>query len=188
MPTQKKIDAVEALRERIERATISLSIGYRGLTVREMEALRRQLRTAEAEVKVVKNNLLALAAEKVGAQNLISVVEGPTAIAFAYGEPLAAAKALTEHARSGPKALSVQGGYMDGAALTADDINELAEMPPKPVMIGQISGQIMSPMTSLIGMLETSKRDLIFLMESVLSQLPSLVEARARQLESPQES
>ena len=188
MPTQKKIDAVEALRERIERSTISLSIGYRGLTVREMEALRRQLRTAETEVKVVKNNLLALAAEKAGAQNLISVVEGPTAIAFAYGEPLAAAKALTEHIRSGPRILAVQGGYMDGAALTADDINELAEMPPKPIIIGQIGGQLMSPMTSLIGMLETPKRDLIFLMESVLSQLPSLIEARARQLESPQES
>ena len=184
MPTKKKSDAVAALRDHLERATITMSIGYRGLLVQEMDQLRRQLRESETEVKVIKNRLLALAAEQAGQPDLTNVVDGPTALAFSYGEPLAAAKALTEYASTAPDALSIQGAYMDGQPLSSADIKELVKLPPKPILIGKISGQVQSPMANLISIIDTPVQQLSLLMQSTLSQLPNLIDARACQLES----
>src|SRR4030066_2445606 len=100
MPTQRKIDQVEDLKRRMERATITVSANYRGLRVQEMDQMRKRMRAASMEVRVVKNSLLRLAAGQTGAPELMEIVEGPTALVIAYDDPIGAPKATPEYAQA----------------------------------------------------------------------------------------
>jgi large subunit ribosomal protein L10 len=186
MPTQKKIDQVEDLKQRIERATITVSADYRGLRVLEMDQMRKRLRAASMEVKVVKNSLLRLAADQTGVPELMQIVEGPTALVIAYDDPIEAAKAITEYAQSAPPTFSLRGAFLDGRVVSAADLRELVRLPPRPVMLAQLAGHIQAPLATLSGLLESPLRELTSLLQSALSKLPSLLEARARQLEATQ--
>ena len=183
MPTQKKIDQVEDLKRRIGRATIAVSADYRGLRVREMDQMRKRLRAASMEVRVVKNSLLRLAADQTGAPELMQIVEGPTALVIAYDDPMEAAKAITEYAQSAPPTFSLRGAFLDGHVVSAADLRELVRLPPRPVMLAQLAGQLQAPLATLSGLLQSPLRELTSLLQSVLSELPGLIQARARQLE-----
>ena len=184
MPTQKKIDTVADLKERIERATLLASADYRGLRVKEMVEMRRRLREAGIEVQVVKNTLLRLAANESGQPDLLEIIEGPTALAISYGDAIEAAKALTGYAQGAPVGFGLRGGFMDGRVLSARDIRDLVRVPPRPVLIAQFMGHMQSPLAGFVGLLEAPLRELSLLMQSLLSELPGLVEARARQMEA----
>ena len=187
MPTQKKIDLVEQLKQNLERATITVSTDFRGLRVKEIEEMRRHLRRANVEVKVVKNRLLRLAADETGTPELMQIVDGPTALALGYEDPIAAAKAITEYARSAPPTFAIRGAFMDGQAISLDDLRDLVSLPPRPVMLARLAGNIQAPLAAFVGLLDSPLRELASLLQSALSELPSLLEARARQLESTQE-
>jgi ribosomal protein L10 len=184
MPTQKKIDTVADLKERIERATLVASTEYRGLRVKEMVEMRRRLREAGIDVKVIKNTLLKLAAEGAGQPDLLDIVEGPTALALTYGDAIEAAKALSGYAQGAPQGFAIRGGYMDGSVLSAKDVRDLVRIPPRPVLLAQFMGQMQSPLAGFVGLMEAPLRELTGLMHSLLSEFPGLVEARARQMEA----
>jgi large subunit ribosomal protein L10 len=184
MPTQKKIEAVADLKERIERATLVVGTGYRGLTVKEMQDLRRKLREGGVEVRVVKNTLLRLAAEQAGQAGLSQIIEGPTALAIGYGDVIEASKALTAYSQTAPQAFSLGSAYMDGTVISAAELRELVRIPPRPVLIAQLLGQLQSPLAGLLALLDAPLHELTGLLHSLLSELPGLVEARARQLET----
>lgn len=184
LPTQEKINAVAELKDRLERATIVISTEYRGLTVKEMQALRRKLREGGLEVKVVKNTLLRRAADEAGKPAVSEIVEGPTALAIAYDDVIEAAKAVTEYAQSAPQAFKLRGGFMDGAVLNAAELRDLTKIPPKPVLIAQLLGALQGPLAEFAALVESQTRELHGLLSALLSELPGLVEARARQLES----
>jgi large subunit ribosomal protein L10 len=186
MPTQKKIDTVEELKRRISRATIAIGADYRGLRVPEMEQMRRRLRQASVEVKVVKNNLLRLAADQTGMPELMRVVEGPTALVLGYEDPIEAAKAVTDYAQSAPPTFAIRGAFMEGQVISPGDLRELVRLPPRTTMLAQLAGQLQSPLAALIGLLDSPLRELASLMQSALGELPGLIEARARQLETTQ--
>lgn len=184
MPTQKKIDTVADLKERIERATLVASAEYRGLRVKEMVEMRRRLREAGIEVRVVKNTLLRHAANESGRSDLLQIVEGPTVLAMSYGDVIEAAKALSGYAQGAPQGFALRGGFMDGSVLSAQDIRELVRIPPRPVLLAQFMGQMQSPLAGFVGLLEAPLRELSGLVQALLSELPGLIEARARQLET----
>lgn len=184
MPTQKKIATVEELRDRLERATLVVSAEYRGLTVKEMQDLRRKLREGGLEVRVIKNTLLKLAAEAAGRPDLMRIVEGPTALALSFGDAIDAAKAVTGYAGTAPGAFGVRGGYMEGQLLSAGDLKELVKIPPRPVLLAMFLGQMQSPLANFIALLDAPLQELTLLIQSLLSELPGLLEARARQLEA----
>ncbi len=183
MPTQKKIDDVASLKERLERSTLVVGAQYRGLRVKEMHDLRRKLRDGGLEVKVVKNNLLRLAAEQAGQPGLMDVVEGPTALALAYGDVIEASKTVTAYAQGAPQAFAIKGAYMDGTVLSLANLKELVKIPPKPVLLSQLCGTLQSPLATFIGLLDSPLRELTGLCQSLLGELPGLIEARAKQLE-----
>src|SRR5438309_282701 len=183
MPTQKKIETVADLKERIERATLLASADYRGLRVKEMVEMRRRLREAGLEVRVVKNTLLRLAANESGQPELLEIVEGPTALAMGFGDVIEAAKALAGYAQGAPSGFGLRGGFMDGRVLSAQDLRDLVRVPPKPVLLAQFMGRIQSPLAGFIGLLDAPLRDLSMLVQSLLAELPGLIEARARQME-----
>ena len=184
MPTQKKIDDVSSLKERLERSTLVVGTQYRGLRVKEMQDLRRKMRDGGLEVKVVKNTLLRLAAEQAGKPGLVGVVEGPTALALAYGDVIEASKVVTAYAQGAPQAFTIKGAYLDGALLSAADLKELVKIPPKPVLLAQLVGSLQSPLATFIGLLDSPLQELTGLFQSLLSELPGLVEARAKQMEA----
>jgi large subunit ribosomal protein L10 len=186
MPTAKKISLVAELKQRIEQATLVASANYRGLRVKEMQDLRRALRNGGIEVKVVKNTLLQRAANEAGRPELMQIVEGPIALALTSGDVIEAAKTLNSAAQGAPPGFAIRGAYLDGQILSAEDLRELVKVPPRPLLLAQIAGQLQSPLAGLIGLLDAPLRELSGLLNSLLSELPGLIEARARQLETTQ--
>ena len=184
MPTAKKAQMIDELQDRITRSTIAVGTGYRGLTVLEMDQLRRRMRAAGIELRVVKNTLTRLAAERAGKPTLSQLVDGPTALAFGYGDILAVARAFSEYAPTAPPAFSIRAVYLDGQVLPGRELGELARLPTKEVLLAQVIGQLQSPVAVLAGLLEAPVTELARLLDAMANQLPGLLEARARQLES----
>ena len=97
MPTEAKVQAVSELVDKLSRASIAISTDFSGLTVNEITALRRHLREAGVEYKVVKNRIASIAAEQAGLDSFKEILEGASGIVLGYGEPVAAAKAVDEY-------------------------------------------------------------------------------------------
>lgn len=184
MPTQDKIDAVAEIKDKLERSTIVISTGYRGLTVKEIQTFRRKLREGGLEVRVVKNTLLKLAAEQAGKPELVEIVDGPTALAFGYDDVVEAAKAVTEYAGGAPAAFKLAGGYLDGTILDESRLKDLTKIPPRPVLLSQFMGGINGPLSNFVALMDGPLQELTLLFQALLQEFPGLVEARARQLES----
>jgi len=184
MPNPKKIESVELLTDRISRSAIAIATSYQGLTVAEMADLRRQLREAEVELRVVKNNLFRIAAQAAGTPEMAELVEGPTAVAFGYGEVTAPAKALVDYIRAAKNAFALGRGYTAGRLLSARDVEDLATLPSKEMLIAQVAGGLQAPVAHLAQLLAASiTNSAAILLSSTVAQLEGLLQARAAQLE-----
>ncbi|HZP25440.1 MAG TPA: 50S ribosomal protein L10 [Dehalococcoidia bacterium] len=184
MPKPEKIATVQDLKARLQRATLAIGAQYRGLRVAEMTDLRRRLRAAGLEIKVVKNTLLRLAAEEAGRPEVTGVVEGPTALVLGYDDPIASAKAVTDYAATAPAGFRINAAFIDGTIASGADLRDLVSLPPKPVMLSMIMGQLQSPLANTVGLLQAPLQEFSMLLQSLVGELPSLIEARARQMES----
>jgi len=126
------------------RASMAVMADYRGMTMAEMADLRGHLRKAQTEFHVVKNTLTALAGQQAGLPALASVLSGPTAIAFCYGDVQTAAKILTDYARSA-KAFKIRAALLQGRIVSANDVATVASLPPREVLIAQLLGALQGP-------------------------------------------
>ena len=174
MPTQDKIDRVEELKERLERSTITFGADYTRTTVNQMTQLRRAMRDNGLDFTVVKNTLLYLAAEQAGRPQVKEIVQGPTAVAFGYDDPAAAAKTLADYARQNANTFAIRGAVMgDGAAMGPEEVTRLATLPPRPQMIAMLLAQMQAPLSRLVGALN-----------GPVQNLDNVLRARMRQLEA----
>ena len=131
MPTQEKFDRVEELKEQLERSTITFGADYTRTTVNQMVELRRAMRANGLEFTVVKNTLMYLAAEQAGKPQVKEIVQGPTAVAFGYDDPAAAAKALADYARANANSFSIRGAVLgDSPPMGPEGVTRLATLPP----------------------------------------------------------
>ena len=164
---------VAELVEDLTSAETLLVADYRGLTNKQLEALRDQLLRHGARFRIVKNTLTRRAAHAAKADSLLELLEGPTAIAFVdtSGDPAAVAKALAATAKE-TNVLALRGGVLEGKQLSADEIDRLATLPPVDVLRGQLVGAVVAPLTQLLALVSAPLRD-----------LHGLIEARIRQLE-----
>jgi large subunit ribosomal protein L10 len=169
MNRDEKREVVERLVAQIKEAKALIVTDYRGLTVTETADLRRTLREAGASFHVAKNTLAKLAAEQAERPTLVEFLEGPTAIAFIEDDPAAAAKKLSEVARS-TKILAVKGGVMNGHTLTADQIRELGELPPRQTLLSQVVGAVNGPMQGTVGVLNAPLRDIVALLDAYIAK------------------
>jgi large subunit ribosomal protein L10 len=127
------------------------AVDYRGISVAQAAALRTTLRGNDATFTVVKNTLAELAAGEVGADGLKPLLKGPTAMTFVRGDAAAAAKALRDFRRSTQNTLlEFKGGWMDGQALSPEDVDAIAQLPSKEVLVGRLVGMIASPLSGLV--------------------------------------
>ena len=153
MPTDKKVQAVQDMTEWLDGATIVISTSYTGLPVTDMTALRRALREKEVRYKVVKNTLAYIAADKVGKPELKDIIQGPSAIAFGYGEPTDPAKALSQFIRETRSPLEIRGAVLDGRVLDTAQVEQLASLPSKDELVAQMLARMQSPISGLVNVL-----------------------------------
>jgi large subunit ribosomal protein L10 len=172
MDRTEKERVVAELADQLRSVESLIVADYRGLTNTELEDLRGKLRPHGTRLLIVKNTLTRRAAEAAGADALLSLLEGPTAIAFVEGEgdPVAAAKALSDTARQ-TKILTLRGGILQGTSMSGDDVESLAKLPPMDVLRGQLIGVIVAPLTQLLGLLTAPLRDLVGLIDARIAQL-----------------
>ena len=134
----QKDASVAELTKNFEGSTAVLLTEYRGLTVAQLKELRNSIRQ-DAEYAVVKNTLTKIAANNAGISTLDDDLKGPSAVAFVHGDPVAVAKGLRAFAKAHPH-LVIKGGYFDGAPLTADEVNKLADLESREVLLAKLAG------------------------------------------------
>jgi len=172
MKKEQKEQVVDELTQRLRAAETLLVADYRGLTMPQIDELRTRLLESGARFTVIKNTLTRRAAEAAGTEALLTLLDGPSAIAFleADGDMVAAAKALADAARE-TRVLEIRGGIMQGRAVTAAEIETLAKLPPEDVLRGQVLGAIVAPVTALAGLLNAPLQNLVGLIDARIEQL-----------------
>lgn len=146
--SQLKVEQVNDIQDKINRAKGIVLVDYRGINVAEDTAMRNALRAENIEYRVLKNRLVLRAMNAAGYEGLDKVLEGPTAVAFSYDDATAAARIIAENTRKVPK-ISIKGGIVEGKIMDAAGINVVATIPSKNVLVGQLLGLLTSPMRSL---------------------------------------
>jgi len=172
MQKEDKERVVSELTDKLRNAETLIVADYRGLTMPQIDALRGKLIENGARLSVVKNTLTRRAAEAAGADALLALLEGPSAIAFieADGDMVAVAKALADSARE-TKVLEIRGGVMQGRAISGDDVVELSKLPPLDVLRGQVVGAVIAPLTNLIALVNAPMQNLYGLIDARIEQL-----------------
>ena len=151
MNRDQKAAVIEEVAAQISESEAVFAVDYRGISVPQAADLRTKLRDADASFRVVKNTLTERAADKAGADGLKELLQGPTAMTFVRGDAAAAAKALSDFRRStGGQLLEFKGGWMNGAALGAPEIEAIAKLPSREVLYGRLVGMVASPLTGLV--------------------------------------
>ncbi|MFL5847597.1 MAG: 50S ribosomal protein L10 [Solirubrobacteraceae bacterium] len=148
MDREQKAAVIEEVARQISEADAVYAVDYRGASVPQAAELRARLRDADATFRVVKNTLTERAADRAGAEGLKAYLEGPTAMTFVRGDAAAAAKALADFRRASGL-LAFKGGWMNGEALSPDQMDALARLPTREVLYGRLVGMVASPLTGL---------------------------------------
>lgn len=152
MPNIRNQETVAEIKEELEGIGALWIVDYRGLSVKEIQVLRNQIREADASLKVYKNTLMHLALAELDLPSLDAVLEGPSAFIFAGEDPVASAKALKNFAGSN-KNLTIKGGMMDGAFLDQSQVEAVASLPSREELIAKLLGTINNPMSQIVRVL-----------------------------------
>ena len=142
MPSAKNVDALEELKEKLANNSVLISTVFTGLGVATMTDLRQKLREQGLEYRVVKNTIASLAADEIGSPQIKEVLVGPTGLILGNGDPIAAAKLLTEYLRTYRIIMPLNGAIMDGQVISAEEVNALGLLPTKPVLMSMLMGQL----------------------------------------------
>jgi large subunit ribosomal protein L10 len=180
MPRAEKEAKVKEISVRLTESQAAVLTGYRGLTVAEAAELREALGDVDTRFSIVKNSLTALAIKDAGLEGLAEMIDGPTAIAFVQGDPVAGAKRLVEQARRFP-VLEVRGGFAEGRILTADDIKTLAALESREALLATVAGLGKMQMARAAWLFQALQSRFLSLMEALKEKLP----AEGAEMEAP---
>ncbi len=171
MPTERKSETIGELEEQIGNTSLMILTDYRGLTVTDLQGLRGHLRNGGAAFRIAKNTLTRIAANKRGITALDTALEGPTALVFAGEDVVGASKVINDFARTS-RILKIKGGFLQGQAVAPNQVEELANMPPKEELIATIVGALDAPISNVV-----------FALDFAITEFTSLLDARVAQLE-----
>ena len=150
MNREEKAAVVDEVAGQIASAEGIFAVDYRGITVAQIADLRDKLRQADTTLRVVKNSLSELAADRAGVGEMKSLLEGPIALALVRGDVAQAAKVLSDEARALRGPLEFRGGVLNGTILTPDDVRSIARLPSRDVLNAQLVGTIAAPLSGLV--------------------------------------
>jgi large subunit ribosomal protein L10 len=166
MPKPEKIEAVREITADLKATDVYYFVDYRGLTFAEATELRARLAKADASLKVVKNTLAKIAAADAGIDGLTEYLAGPTAIAYCHGDPQRVAKVIQDFIKEKKKA-TLRGGKLQSTMLTPQDVEKLAGLPSREVLIAQVVRAIASPLQGLVNVLNGPIRGLVVVLAQV---------------------
>ncbi|MGQ9780455.1 MAG: 50S ribosomal protein L10 [Bacillota bacterium] len=169
MARPEKEAIVAEARDRFARAKAVILTDYRGLNVAEVTELRKRLREAGVEYKVVKNTLATLAARQAAIEGLDKYLVGPIAMAFSYEDPVVPAKLLTEFARERRK-LELKAGVLEGKVIDEAEVKALAELPSREQLLAMVLGAFQAPLRGLATVLAGPLRNLAYGLEALRKQ------------------
>ena len=172
--TAAKQAIVAELKEKLTGAKGAVLVNYRGLTITQNTKLRRQLREAGVDYRVVKNTMTRIAAQEAGLEGLDVYLEGPTAMAISTTDPVAPAKIITDFVKEHKlQVLEVKAGLVEGNVIDENGVKALASLPSREVLIAKMLGSMQSPITGLVNVLQGSIRNLVYALDAVRQQKES---------------
>ncbi|EFI41459.1 MULTISPECIES: 50S ribosomal protein L10 [Peptoniphilus] len=163
---QMKTQTVDEIKEKIEAAKSIVLVNYRGLNVEEVTELRTKYRAANVDYKVYKNTMMRRAFEELGFDGVLEFLKGPSAVAFSMEDPVSAAKISSEFAKDHEE-LEIKSGIVDGKVITVKEIDDLAKLPPKEVLIAQVLGGLNAPIQGLVNVLNGNIRGLAVVLQAI---------------------
>jgi len=168
---EKKAQIIEALQVELSNCTIGILTDYRGLSNAGITELRRKVQGVGGTYKVVKNTLARFAAERAERPELAASFEGPVAIAFGHADIVQMAKVVADHVRSSGTTVSIKAGFLPERMLTAEDVNSLARLPSREVLLTRVVSGMKSPIWGLVGVLASPLRGLSGVLQARIEQL-----------------
>lgn len=157
---------VAEIQEKLQKSQSVMFLDYRGLTVSEVTELRNKMRAAGVEYKVIKNTMMRRAAKEAGVEGLDEILEGPTAVAFGYEDPVAPAKILVDFIENAKKT-QLKGGVLAGRAMSQAEIKDLASLPSKEQLLAKLMGSLNAPVTGLVMALSGISRKLVYALNAI---------------------
>lgn len=173
MPTPAKAAIIEEMTEKLKRSRSAVLLQTEGLTVAEMQELRRRLRAARIELIVIKNTLLRIASERASFKDLSSFLNGPTSIALSDEDEVSPAKTISDYMRQVKtgKPVVIKAGILEHAPISAAQVEVLAKVPPRDQLRAEVVGAIQGPLSQTYGVLSAPLRDLINVLEARIREL-----------------
>src|ERR1700730_8320713 len=168
-PRPEKVAVVDEVRGRFERASAAILTEYRGLSVKDLATLRRSLRDAGGEYRIYKNTLVRFAVRDLGLDDLVPLLEGPTAIAFVDGDAVPVAKALRDYARTNVH-LVVKGGVLGTKVMSSAETAALADLPPRELLLARLAGALAAPLQQFAGLLQAVPRNFAYGLQALIDK------------------
>jgi large subunit ribosomal protein L10 len=175
MPTPAKAEWIDELTDKLKRSKAGVLMQTQGMKVSEITDFRRKLGGSKAELQVVKNTLLRIAAERANVQGLVPVLAGQTTIALGYDDEVAVAKLVTDYVRT-QKIIVIKGGILERRLISPDQVDSLAKTPPRAQIQAQLVGSLQGPFASLVNLLSAPARDLVYVLQTRIDQLGAATE------------
>lgn len=163
---EEKVRAVADLKDKFSRAKVVVFTEYRGLNVADISILRRKMRASGGQLFVTKNTLARIAAKEAGLEGLDEFLTGPTALAFGFEDFIGVPKVVAEFDREF-KRFSYKGGIIEGRVIAREEVRDLADLPPREVLLAQVAGGFQAPIYGLVSVLQGNIRKLVYALEAV---------------------
>lgn len=154
------------VRKKLSDSSFFILTNFQGLTVMKTDDLRRRLRGAKADMQVVPNKIFGLAAKEVGYPDIGKGLVGPSAVVFGAGDVAAAAKVLKDFIKENEKPV-IKVGALQGTVLTSADVESLAALPSREILLGQTVGTIAAPMSRLVGVLQQKVASVLYVLQAI---------------------
>ena len=165
-----KQEQVELMHEKLKRAKAVFLADFRGMNVEKATTLRNELRAAAVEYKVFKNSLLELASKETDFECLQPHLAGPTAVAISYDDPVSAAKVLSKFAKVPQGAFVLKAGVLSGKLLDVAQIQALADLPSREVLLAKMLGSMQAPATNFVGLLAAIPGSFVRVLDAIRVQ------------------
>lgn len=162
----KKGEIIKSLSEKFNKAEGVFVTTFSGFTVAESNEIRRLIRERNGEFKVAKNTLIRIASSNTSYENVMELVEGPTALVFAYKDPVEVAKTLNEFLKNHPS-LKLRGFVIKGKVYGSEKLEELVKLPSREVLLAQLLGTLQAPLANFVGVLAAVIRNFLYVLKAI---------------------